>query len=92
MGWLEEHLYEFEVGDLIIGEKDNEWDINIDREIKSSRSVRLRDIGFVPKNKFEYIYDFDDCWEHEIIVEKVLEPGKGIKISCMYWRQKKMST
>lgn len=76
MGWLEEHLYEFEVGDLIIGEKDNEWDINIDREIKSSRSVRLRDIGFVPKNKFEYIYDFDDCGNMKSLLKRCLNREK----------------
>jgi len=28
---------------------------------------------------FEYEYDFGDCWEHEIIVEKVMEPEAGIK-------------
>jgi hypothetical protein len=39
------------------------------------RLAKLVDEGDV----FEYEYDFGDCWEHEIEVEKILEPEAGAK-------------
>ncbi|WP_434655316.1 plasmid pRiA4b ORF-3 family protein [Thermoanaerobacterium thermosaccharolyticum] len=79
MGWFEVHLYEFRLGNMIIGEKSDEFDIFSMGKIKSARRVKLNSMNFVPKDKFRYVYDFGDDWIHDIVVEKVLEPEEGIK-------------
>jgi len=79
MGWSGYHLYEFRVGDMVIGEKDDGWDLYDDYEFKNAKRFKLSNMNFEPKDKFLYIYDFGDNWEHNILVEKVLEPQEGIK-------------
>mgnify|MGYP000935233432 CR=1 FL=1 len=80
MGWSGYHLYEFRLGNLIIGEKDEDYyNFYGDYEFKSARRLKLSSINFKPKDKFFYIYDFGDNWEHSITVEKVLEPQEGMK-------------
>ena len=39
----------------------------------SERRVRLDQIVSNVKDKFIYEYDFGDGWEHEIVVEKIME-------------------
>jgi len=36
--------------------------------------VRLSDFRFQPQERFEYLYDFGDSWEHKISLEKILPP------------------
>lgn len=79
MGWYEAHLYEFRVGDMIIGEKDDEWDIFSVNEVKSAKRIKLNKMNFSPKDKFKYIYDFGDNWVHEVVVEKVLDQQENVK-------------
>ncbi|MGB9812177.1 MAG: plasmid pRiA4b ORF-3 family protein [Thermovenabulum sp.] len=79
MGWSGYHLYEFRIGDMVIGEKDDGWDLYDDYEFKNAKRFKLSNMNFEPKDKFLYIYDFGDNWEHSILVEKVLEPQEGIR-------------
>ena len=78
MGWEDYHLYEFSMGifrpgETIIarqtyggGETVN-VDMNLD-EVVSEEGQRLF-----------YVYDFGDYWEHELLVEKIITPRKGVK-------------
>ncbi|MDG2861218.1 plasmid pRiA4b ORF-3 family protein, partial [Vibrio parahaemolyticus] len=79
MGWFESHLYEFRLREMIIGEKDDDWDFYDRYEVKSAKRVKLSSMNFAPKDKFRYVYDFGDDWRHDIVVEKVLDPEEGIK-------------
>jgi hypothetical protein len=79
MGWFESHLYEFRLGEMIIGEKDDDWDFYDRYEVKSAKRVKLSSMNFAPKDKFRYVYDFGDNWRHDIVVEKVLDPEEGVK-------------
>ena len=68
MGWEDYHLHMFEIGETSFGEPDPEWGVEIEDEMK----IRLADLHLAEGQKFEYIYDFGDNWNHEIKVEKIL--------------------
>jgi hypothetical protein len=44
---------------------------NVDMKI----SQLLRSEG----QKFDYIYDFGDCWEHSIVIEKIMDKDSAVK-------------
>lgn len=71
MGWQNSHLFEFEVGDTRISLPEMEM------EGKDAKKVKLGKLLTEPKQKFDYMYDFGDGWQHQVEVEKILpqEPG-----------------
>jgi Plasmid pRiA4b ORF-3-like protein len=80
MGWTNSHLHHFIVGrspnlrfigapdphegDDLMGEE-NEDEIVISRVLRSA------------KTKITYEYDFGDSWEHEVVLEKIVEAQAG---------------
>ncbi len=68
MGWEDEHLHEFVVGDTHYGVPDPDWGL----DVKNEARVKLGQIVAQPKDRILYEYDFGDGWLHEILVEKVL--------------------
>jgi hypothetical protein len=62
-GWLDYHLYRFELGSRRFEEplEDAEYD--------DSTAVRLRDMELSKGARFIYTYDLGDHWVHEIVVE-----------------------
>jgi len=75
MGWQDYHLYEFIVDDKTYGEPDDEYGF----EIIQARKFKLNQILGAEGQKFRYVYDFGDNWQHEILVEKILAPEPGIQ-------------
>jgi len=74
MGWYGGHLHEFDVfGDTYGDPQDAEG------EVLDERKVTLCKLITGEKEKFHYMYDFGDSWEHEILVEKILPAEKGIQ-------------
>jgi hypothetical protein len=68
MGWTNCHLHQF----IIHGK---EYGVAYEGGIPFADppdKVRLAGFGFRPHEKFEYVYDLGDCWEHELTVEKIL--------------------
>lgn len=76
MGWKDRHLYEFHIDGNRYGKPDEEWG---EFKITSDKKVRLSDLELKEKQKFGYLYDFGDSWRHEINVEKILVPDRGVK-------------
>lgn len=37
--------------------------------VLNAAETRLDALGLTPKQQFEYLFDFGDSWEHEIVVE-----------------------
>lgn len=78
MGWTNSHLHEF----VIKGQRyrdSEQMDEDIDEpDMNDEEEFRLKNI-VDEGDVFEYEYDFGDCWQHEIVVEKVIEPEAGIK-------------
>ena len=61
IGWTDSHLHQFVAGDERWGvPSDDSWD---DEELDESTAA-LKDL---PK-RFVYLYDFGDCWEHDVEV------------------------
>lgn len=74
MGWTDSHLHQFVIGQTYYGIPDME-DF---REVKNEIRYKISQVAPREKMKFLYEYDFGDGWEHEIIVEKILQAVPGV--------------
>jgi hypothetical protein len=70
-GWEDHHLHEF----LIAGRRYGEAESGAD--VRSDAQIRLFALPLTPGTTFSYVYDFGDCWEIKVEVEKVLPLGAG---------------
>jgi hypothetical protein len=70
MGWTNSHLHQFIADGVYYGEPDPEYGFDMVNEKRS----RLKEIVRNVKAKCIYEYDFGDGWDHEIVLEKILEP------------------
>ena len=71
MGWTDSHLFEFRVGERAYGALDLDPELE-PRQYKAIR-LRLRTLIARGVRRFEYIYDFGDDWQHDVIVEALRE-------------------
>lgn len=67
LGWENYHMHAFSFGAQRFGVRDPGLDFNDERQVTLGE---LTDIGA----RFRYTYDFGDDWEHEILVEDLLDP------------------
>jgi len=79
MGWDNEHLHHFKIGDVFYEDNPGQDTFFNSRESHNEEAYRLEKIIKKEKFRFEYEYDFGDSWIHDILVEKILEPEKGEK-------------
>lgn len=66
-GWDDSHMHVFETPYGDFGHADREL------EHRAEAPVTLEQVAPQAKDKFCYTYDFGDDWQHEILVEKVLD-------------------
>jgi Plasmid pRiA4b ORF-3-like protein len=69
LGWENYHLHAFSFGEEEFGPRDPELNLDFSDERQVTLG-ELTDIGA----RFRYTYDFGDNWEHEILVEDLLDP------------------
>ena len=69
LGWENYHLHAFSFGEEEFGPRDPELALDFSDERRVTLG-ELTDIGA----RFRYTYDFGDNWEHEILVEDLLDP------------------
>ncbi|PLS82701.1 MAG: hypothetical protein CYG60_23820 [Actinobacteria bacterium] len=69
MGWEGYHLWRFTANGREYGHAYGE-----DLTSEAHETI-LSDLNLRPRQRFLYDYDFGDYWQHEIRVEKTLEPG-----------------
>jgi hypothetical protein len=72
MGWTDSHLHEFIVKGVSYGDSEDE-------DALDERKYRLNKLNLQEKEKFFYVYDFGDNWEHIILVEKILPNDSAVK-------------
>lgn len=72
MGWEDDHLHEFRIGQEVYGQPDPDAEPMV-----NERTVRLSKVLRRVGAKALYTYDFGDDWEHAIVVEKILPPTDG---------------
>jgi hypothetical protein len=77
MGWTDSHLHEIRVGQKRFGIPDPDDQLMDLPPVCDERSAHLFKVLGKAGAKAMYTYDFGDCWEHAIVVEKVLQPGPG---------------
>ncbi|NMF85724.1 plasmid pRiA4b ORF-3 family protein [Nodosilinea sp. P-1105] len=75
MGWYNCHLHEFEVQGQSYGQPMPEYDW----DVRDERKTKLNKVVSGEKFKFSYVYDMGDSWEHQILVEKILEPDSDTR-------------
>jgi hypothetical protein len=73
MGWEDAHMHEFRAGKVSFGEPSPDY---LGKGL-NAKKAELRDVAQHAKDRFKYIYDFGDGWEHDLIVEKIVEPEIG---------------
>ncbi|GGN39945.1 hypothetical protein FHR83_006610 [Actinoplanes campanulatus] len=74
--WDDSHLHAFETGYGTFGVADPELDH------QAERPVTLEQVAAGAGGRIRYTYDFGDGWEHDILVEKVLERGSETYPRC----------
>ena len=72
MGWMDSHLHEFTKDDIHYSPPDPEADRHNDILPVNSKKTRLSKLLSKPGDTIEYLYDFGDGWEHEILLEGAL--------------------
>jgi hypothetical protein len=77
MCWESYHLWEFSIDDSI---KVGPIDEDVDYELEDAKKVKLKDYINAEKEKFYYLYDFGDSWNHIIVVEKIIEDDGSQKV------------
>jgi len=77
MGWTNSHLHSFTIQGIDYGEPTPEFGFD-EMGLQNEEPVKLSQVIRGEKFKFLYLYDFGDSWEHEILVEKVLEADPEI--------------
>jgi hypothetical protein len=61
-----------------------EGDSAFGTDAANAGETKIESLGFSPKRKFYYLFDFGDEWWHEITVEKTdAEAEKGKKYPCI---------
>ena len=76
VGWTNSHLHQFMVGaDCYADTRHHSTKYEGDPEILEERKFTLLQIAPSEQDAFGYEYDFGDCWEHAIMVEKILPPA-----------------
>ncbi len=77
MDWDNCHLHQFEIGKKKYTIPHEDFDGVEDFEDEGD--FRLCDFSPDEIKRFVFEYDFGDGWEHAVLLEKVLEPQKGVK-------------
>jgi hypothetical protein len=75
MGWYNYHLYSFNIGGMEYGVPSDDDDF-FENEFIDVSKTKLSKLHFHEKDKFGYLYDFGDSWEHTIKTGKIL-PGEN---------------
>lgn len=79
MGWTNSHLHQFIKDHTYYAEKTTDNDLWGEMNNVDYIKIRISDLLQAEKQKMKYEYDFGDGWEHDVILEKILERDEKIK-------------
>ncbi len=74
MGWTNSHLHQFEVNKQFYSDPTFGLEDTL-----SEKRITLADLGLQSKMRFSYEYDMGDDWQHDILVEKIVDPEPGVR-------------
>lgn len=75
MGWENCHLYEFRIGGAMYRDPHPENE----PKILNAMKTRLRDALSAMGAEFEYVYDFGDYWQHNLVLEAILDSSPDVR-------------
>jgi hypothetical protein len=75
MGWQNCHLHSFTINGVNYGEPDPDFD---EPSLQEEWHFTLRQLIRRQGRRFRYQYDFGDDWNHEIVVERIMNPEDGV--------------
>jgi len=78
MGWTNSHLHQFETPDGYFADPLFELE-----ETQNSKKATLRSVLCEPKSSIRYEYDFGDGWDHQIVLEKLVELDQPVLALCL---------
>ena len=81
MGWEDSHLHQFIIRGAYYGPQDpDDMDWDMETETEDEEDILISKIAKMGRKvRFTYEYDFGDSWQHEIVLEKTLEPEPKVK-------------
>ena len=77
MGWTNSHLHQFIADDVYYGVPDREYDDDFKQQ--NEKSYTVAELAPNVDALFTYEYDFGDCCEHDVLLEKILPSDKAFK-------------
>lgn len=77
MGWSNSHLHEFEINGRAYGVVDDD----APAELLDAGGFTLAEVAQAG-DRFDYLYDFGDSWNHQVTVEKVLPADSATTVRC----------
>lgn len=79
MGWYDEHLHEFTDGKgRRFGPRDPDFEFD-DEDLVEEEEVLIGNVLRRAQQKIRYVYDFGDCWKHEVQLEKAIPREAGVE-------------
>ena len=79
MGWEDCHLHQFIIRGESYGPQDPD-DLDWAMETEDEEDILISQVAKMGRKvRFTYEYDFGDSWQHEIVLEKTLEPEPKVK-------------
>lgn len=84
MGWTNSHLHEFKIKGKRYQAEEQMYDDIDNPDMHDEQDHRINKL-LQEGDNFEYIYDYGDCWEHNILVEKIIPPEEETHYPvCIY--------
>jgi hypothetical protein len=74
MGWTNSHLHDFVIDGRNYGIPDDEW--AGDQPMLDDRRQTVGGVLGTEVQRFSYLYDFGDHWQHTVVVEQVMLPNE----------------
>ncbi len=82
MGWFNCHLFNFKYQDYYLelpNVEDDDYNTTGMFQKVDPRKITLSEFFISAKTVINYTYDFGDDWKHEIVLQKILDPGTVTK-------------
>lgn len=81
MGWEDCHLHQFIVkGEYYGVPSQDDFDMDMGIETRDEEDLLISQVATMGRKvRFTYEYDFGDSWEHDIVLEKTLEPAPNVE-------------
>lgn len=79
MGWWDGHLHQFRSGNTYYADLHHDDGLESFNDAIDENTIKLDAALTRESQKIIYEYDFGDNWEHELVLEEILQPEHGVR-------------